>query len=47
MNSTFPVPSSPPTWSNAHRRATCAFDDVHTVPPCRPVNALMAAVEFM
>ena len=24
-----------------------ALDDVHTVPPCRPVNALMSAEEFM
>ena len=25
----------------------CALDDVQTVPPCRPVNALIAAEEFM
>ena len=34
-------------WSNAQRSARSALDDVHTVPPCRPVNALIAAVEFM
>ncbi len=41
------MPSTPPTWSNAQRSATSAFDDVHTVPPWRPVNALIAAEEFM
>ena len=25
----------------------CALDEVQMVPPCRPVNALMAAAEFM
>ena len=47
MNSTLPVPSTPPTLSNAQRSATCALDDVQMVPPCRPVNALIAAAEFM
>ncbi len=47
MNRTLPSPSRPPLWSKAQRRATWAFDEVHTVPPCRPVNALIAAVEFM
>ena len=40
-NSTF----SP--WAKAHSSARLAFDDVQTVPPCRPVNDLIAAVEFM
>ena len=47
MKSTLPSPSMPPTWSNAQRSATWALDDVQTVPPWRPVNALIAAVEFM
>ena len=43
MKSTLPVPPTPPTLSKAHRRATCAFDDVQMVPPWRPVNALIDA----
>ena len=34
-------------WSNAHSRATSALLDVQTVPPLRPQNALMSALEFM
>ena len=33
--------------SKAQVRARSAFEDVQTVPPCRPVKALIAAVEFM
>ena len=33
--------------SKAHSSARRALDDVHTAPPLRPVNALIAAVEFM
>ena len=33
--------------SNAHSSTVEAFDDVHTMPPCRPQNALSAAEEFM
>ena len=33
--------------SNAHSRARSALEEVQMVPPCRPVNALMSAEEFM
>ena len=32
---------------NAHSSAFFAFEEVQTVPPCRPVKALIAALEFM
>ena len=41
------VPSTPPPGRTPTRRAVLALDDVQIVPPCRPVNALMAAEEFM
>ena len=47
MNRTLPSPPGPPVLSNAQRSATWALEDVQTVPPWRPVNALIAAVEFM
>ena len=33
--------------SNAHSSTVDAFDDVQTMPPWRPQNALSAAEEFM
>src|SRR5665647_248371 len=46
-NSTLPAPSAPPRWSKAHCKAVPALPEVQIVPPWRPVNALMAAEEFM
>ena len=34
-------------WSNAHSSAVSALLEVQTVPPWRPTNALMSALEFM
>ncbi len=34
-------------WPNAHSSARSALEEVQMVPPCRPVNALMSAEEFM
>ena len=36
-----------PLAASAQSSARLALDDVQTVPPCRPVNALMSAEEFM
>ena len=33
--------------SKAHSSTVAALDDVHTMPPLRPQNALRAAEEFM
>ncbi len=41
------MPRASAFCENAHVRAVLALDEVQTVPPCRPVNALIAADEFM